>query len=82
MKLSRVVADSLSGFQAGHIFSLFAKVNCPDNRAITSHQGFSQFVAWEPLGPTRTALVTPTRYKNNRKRTVLELLSATFVSGE
>jgi hypothetical protein len=82
VKLSRVVADSLSGFQAGHIFSFFPKVNCPDNRAITTHEGFFQFITWEPLGPIRTALVTLTSYKNNRKRTVLELFSATFASGE
>lgn len=81
MKLSWVVADSLSGFQAGYIFSLFAKVNCPDNRAITTHEGFFQFVTGEPLGPTRIALVTPTRYKNNRKCTVLEVIS-TFASRE
>jgi hypothetical protein len=49
MKLSQVVADSLLGFQASHIFSLFAKVNCPDNQAITSHQGFLQYITWELL---------------------------------
>jgi hypothetical protein len=51
MKLSWVVTDSLSVFQVSHIFSLFAKVNCPDNRAIITHQGFLQYVTREPLGP-------------------------------